>query len=82
MRAVEPTGISPQSIISSSVRPASGPTLSGVALGFTSNVCGTRCADAGPGLSEVVTFMLRCASWSLLSGVGTLPPTVWIGAPA
>ena len=44
--------MSPQKISSSSGRPASGPVRGGGALGLIAKVWGTRCAEAGPGLSE------------------------------
>ena len=74
--------MSPQKISSSSGRPARGPVRGGGALGLTAKVCGTRWAEAGPGLSDVVTCKLRCASRPLPSGVGTMPLTIWIGVPA
>src|SRR5450756_943470 len=72
MLAVLPTGVPPQSIISSS-------TWSG-SLARRSNVCGIRCVAAEPGLSEWVTCRLRWASLSLLAGLAFTPFALTIGA--
>ena len=66
MRATLPSGTLPQSIISSSWKPAA---ACAAGVGRTSNVFGIRRDATSPGLSDATSERLRCASLSELPGV-------------